>query len=80
MPVFLPGFGAYVRWQSLGVSLETRRRKLGRSLLWLAAVLCAVLWAKTGDASGQPWPVGAWLNVMNLIPIWVLDGGQAAQR
>src|SRR5205807_9435820 len=24
MPVFLPGFGAYVRWQALGVSLETR--------------------------------------------------------
>ena len=24
MPVFLPGLGAYVRWQSLGVPLETR--------------------------------------------------------
>jgi len=24
MPVFLPGFGAYVRWQALGVSQETR--------------------------------------------------------
>ena len=24
MPVFLPGLGAYVRWQAMGVPLETR--------------------------------------------------------
>jgi len=39
--------------------------------------VCALLWMKTGDAL---WiglaSVSALLNVLNLIPIWVLDGGQ----
>jgi Zn-dependent protease len=81
MPVFMPGFGAYVRWQALGVSLETRAAVslAGPLAGCLAAVACALLWVKTGDGL---WAAlarsGAWLNVMNLIPIWVLDGGQAA--
>jgi Zn-dependent protease len=40
---------------------------------------CAVLWWRTGDVL---WAAlarsGAFLNLLNLIPIWVLDGGQAA--
>jgi Zn-dependent protease len=80
MPVFLPGFGAYVRWQAAGVSKETRA---GVSLAGplagtISAILCAIVWWKTGDAF---WAAlassGAWLNAMNLIPVWVLDGGQA---
>jgi membrane-associated protease RseP (regulator of RpoE activity) len=46
MPVFLPGLGAYVRWQALGVTHQTR--------------------------------ISAGLNILNLIPIWILAGGQAA--
>jgi Zn-dependent protease len=80
MPVFLPGLGAYVRWTALGVSVQTR------SLISLAgpmaglvgAAVCALLWLK----SGVPFWIGlaslsAVLNVLNLIPVWVLDGGQA---
>jgi Zn-dependent protease len=80
MPVFLPGLGAYVRWAALGVSVKTR------SLISLAgplagligAAACALLWMK----SGEPFWIGlaslsAVLNVLNLIPVWVLDGGQA---
>jgi Zn-dependent protease len=80
MPVFLPGFGAYVRWQAAGVSKQTRA---GVSLAGplagsLCATICAVVWWKTGDAlwAALAWS-GAWLNAMNLIPIWILDGGQA---
>lgn len=81
MPVFLPGFGAYVRWQALGVSLETRSEvslagPLGGAI---ASIACGLIWWKTGNGV---WAAlarsGAWLNALNLIPVWVLDGGQAA--
>jgi len=81
MPVFLPGIGAYVKWQAMGVSLEARA---GVSLAgplagWIASAFCIVIWFKTGDPVwGALARAGAWLNVLNLIPIWVLDGGSAA--
>jgi Zn-dependent protease len=81
MPVFLPGFGAYVRWQALGVSLETRAAisLAGPLAGWIASVVCALFWLHTGD---NLWAAlaraGAWLNILNLAPVWVLDGGQAA--
>jgi len=80
MPVFLPGFGAYVRWQALGVSLETRA---GVSLAGplaglLASFACLAIWWQTGDPLWAGLTrAGAWLNLMNLIPVWILDGGQA---
>ena len=81
MPVFLPGLGAYVRWQGLGVSLETRAAVslAGPLAGWIASVVCAVLWWKTGLGLWAALArAGAWLNLLNLIPVWVLDGGQAA--
>lgn len=81
MPVFLPGFGAYVRWQALGVPLETRAAvSLAGPLAGaIAAIACGLIWWKTGNPI---WAAlarsGAWLNVLNLIPVWMLDGGQAA--
>jgi Zn-dependent protease len=80
MPVFLPGLGAYVRWQALGV---TKRQMAQISLAGplaggLAAACCYWLYLRTH----QPvWAAlaqtGAFLNVLNLIPVWVLDGGKA---
>jgi Zn-dependent protease len=80
MPVFLPGLGAYVRWQALGVSLETRAAVslAGPLAGWIASAACALLWWKTGDGIWAALArAGAWLNLLNLIPVWVLDGGQA---
>ena len=80
MPVFLPGFGAYVRWQAMGVSLETRAAVslAGPLAGLLASVGCLLVWWKTGDPLWAALTrAGAWLNLMNLIPIWILDGGQA---
>jgi Zn-dependent protease/uncharacterized Zn finger protein (UPF0148 family) len=80
MPVFLPGFGAYVRWSALGV---TRRQIAQISLAgplagWIAAATCYLIYAQTGDPLWAALArTGAVLNVLNLIPIWVLDGGQA---
>lgn len=80
MPVFLPGLGAYVAWNALGV---TKRQIAQISLAgplagWVSAAGCYAMylqghqpvWAALAHTS-------AWLNIMNLIPVWVLDGGQA---
>jgi len=81
MPVFLPGFGAYVRWQALGVPMETQASisLAGPLAGLLGSVACAVLWWQTRDPL---WAAlarsGAWLNLLNLIPVWMLDGGHAA--
>jgi Zn-dependent protease len=80
MPFFLPGLGAYVRWQAIGVSPETRAAvSLAGPLAGFgSAAACALIAIKTGD---QVWfalaRTGAWLNALNLIPIWVLDGAGA---
>lgn len=80
MPVFLPGLGAYVRWTALGVSKETRAHVslAGPLAGLLASATCALIWWKTG---GAMWAAlaraSAWLNLLNLIPVWVLDGSQA---
>ena len=81
MPVFLPGLGAYVRWQALGVSAQTRAAisLAGPLAGWISAAACALLWFKTGNSLWAALAyTGAGLNVLNLIPVWVLDGGQAA--
>jgi Zn-dependent protease len=81
MPVFLPGLGAYVRWQALGVPLETRAAVslAGPLAGFLASLACAVLWWQTGNPFWAALArVGAVLNLLNLIPVWALDGGQAA--
>jgi Zn-dependent protease len=80
MPVFLPGLGAYVRWAALGVTAHTRAfvSLAGPLAGCVGAAVCALLWMETGDAL---WiglaSVSALLNVLNLIPVWALDGGQA---
>jgi Zn-dependent protease len=79
MPVFLPGFGAYVRWSALGVTTETRSyvSLAGPCAGAIGAAVCALVWWKTGDGF---WvgiaSLTAMINLLNLIPIWVLDGGQ----
>jgi len=79
MPVFLPGLGAYVRWTALGVTARTRAfvSLAGPLAGCIGAALCALLWVETGATL---WiglaSVSAMLNVLNLIPVWVLDGGQ----
>jgi len=80
MPVFLPLVGAYVSWDARGVSLQTRAAVslAGPLAGWLASVVCVAIWWRTGDPFWAALArLGAFLNVLNLIPIWILDGGQA---
>lgn len=81
MPVFLPGLGAFVKWKAMGVSTETRAAVslAGPLAGWIASMICLAIWWKTGDSLWAALArTGAWLNVLNLIPVWILDGGSAA--
>ncbi len=81
MPMFLPGLGAYVKWNALGVSLETRSAisLAGPCAGALAAGLCALLWFQTGYGLWAALArTGAWFNALNLIPLWIFDGNSAA--
>ena len=80
MPVFLPGLGAYVRWSALGVPTETRAyvSLAGPLAGCVGAAVCAALWWRTGDALWRGLAgLTALVNLLNLIPVWVLDGSQA---
>jgi Zn-dependent protease len=82
MPVFLPGLGAYVKWQGLGVSTEVRAliSLAGPAAGLLAALLAAALYWRTGNPLWAALAhTGAWLNLLNLIPVWMLDGASAVQ-
>ena len=81
MPMFLPGLGAYVKWNALGVSLETRAAisLAGPLAGWFAAGICALLWYQTHYGLWAALArTSAWLNALNLIPLWIFDGSSAA--
>jgi Zn-dependent protease len=82
LPVFLPGVMAYVRWEGMGVSLETRSliALAGPCAGFLAAVFCGLMWWQTGQDFWEALArTSAWFNVLNLVPVFFLDGGHAAQ-
>lgn len=80
MPMFLPGLGAYVKWNALGVSLEARAAVslAGPFAGALAAGVCYLLWRQTGYGLWAALArTSAWLNALNLIPLWIFDGSSA---
>jgi Zn-dependent protease len=80
LPVFLPGFGAFVRWQGFNISLTDRAdiALAGPLAGLLAAAVCMALYVATQrPVFAALAHTGAWLNLLNLIPVWILDGGQA---
>jgi Zn-dependent protease len=80
LPMFIPGFGAYVRWNAAGVSADTRAivSLAGPLAGAVGALLCALLWWQTRDGLWMGLAsFSAFINLMNLIPVWSLDGSQA---
>jgi Zn-dependent protease len=80
--MFLPGLGAYVRWQAMGVSAETRAAVslAGPLAGWFGAAVCTLVWYQTHDPMWAALArVGAWFNALNLTPVWIFDGAQAAK-
>ena len=80
LPMFVPGLGAYVRWTAAGVTSDTRAlvSLAGPLAGAVGAALCALMWLQTRE---RLWMAlasfSAFINLMNLIPVWRLDGGQA---
>lgn len=91
LPVFLPGLGAYVRWYSMGVNLDTLSAiaLAGPFFGLVTAAVCAGIFFASGghpgpqgaETSSSVWAAlaytGAWLNLVNLVPVLGLDGAQA---
>lgn len=80
MPVFLPGLGAYVRWYSMGISLDDLAgiALAGPIAGLLSTLICLAIYFTTrSPLFGALAHVGAWLNLINLIPVLGLDGAQA---
>jgi Zn-dependent protease len=80
LPMFVPGMGAYVRWYNTGVSREDLAG------IALAGPLFGLTTALVFLAMWFAWHlqifvvlayVTAWLNVVNLIPVFIFDGAPA---
>jgi Zn-dependent protease len=78
-PMFIPGFGAFVRLkQNPATPAEDARVGLAGPV-WGAVT--AVVALAVGLAAHQPLllaiaRLGAWINLFNLLPVWQLDGGR----
>jgi Zn-dependent protease len=78
-PMFVPGFGAFVRMKQYPGNVgEDARVGLAGPIWGLGSAIAAWLAA---IATGLPvWyaiaHTAAWLNLFNLLPIWQLDGGR----
>jgi Zn-dependent protease len=83
LPLFFPGLGAYVRWYSMGVTVDQLAAiALAGPLYGLVAALAclAVAWGTHGIVHQLFLVlanVGAWINLFNLVPVLGLDGAQA---
>lgn len=80
LPMFIPGFGAYVQWSGGNVDPAVRANisLAGPFFGFLSGLLAFGLYAATG---ARVWlaiaQIAGWLNLLNLIPVGIFDGGKA---
>jgi Zn-dependent protease len=79
-PMFIPGFGAFVRLKQHPATVGEDARIGLAGPLWGAAA--ALVFLALGHHGGSKLAVaiahvGAWINLFNLVPVWQLDGGRA---
>ena len=80
LPMFLPGLGAYVRWYNQGMKLDQLAAIALAGPVWGlgAALACLGLYFWTHIPVFQALAyTGAWVNLLNMIPVLGLDGAQA---
>jgi len=79
-PMFIPGFGAYVRSDRVADTAGDRA-EIGMAGPWAGLLPALGFWAAgaalDSDALLAIARVGAWINLLNLIPVWQLDGARA---
>jgi Zn-dependent protease len=80
LPMFIPLLGAYVQWKGTNVDPGVRANisLAGPFFGFLAGLLAYGIYAATG---ARVWlavaQIAGWLNLLNLIPIGMFDGGKA---
>lgn len=80
LPMFLPGFGAYVKWNGAGVDPGVRAQisLAGPLFGFLSGLIAYGVFLSTGRAV---WlavaQLAGWLNLLNLIPVFIFDGASA---
>jgi len=79
--MFIPGFGAYVRWTgatTIDPGVRANIALAGPFFGFLSGLLAFGLYLATGQrvclAVAQ---IAGWLNLLNLIPVGIFDGGKA---
>lgn len=78
-PMFIPGFGAFVRLKQSPLNARQDARIGLAGPIWGTAAALACL----GLGEFMAWPswiaiahVAAWINLFNLLPVWQLDGSR----
>ena len=80
LPMFIPGFGAYVKWNGPGVDVGVRAQisLAGPLFGFLSGLIAYGIFLSTGH---PVWLAIAhfagWLNLLNLIPVIIFDGASA---
>ncbi|MBV9441103.1 MAG: site-2 protease family protein [Acidobacteriaceae bacterium] len=80
LPMFLPGLGAYVKWQGAGVDPNVRAQisLAGPFFGFLSGLIAYGIFLSNGKpiwlAIAQ---IAGWINLLNLIPVFIFDGASA---
>ena len=80
LPMFIPGFGAYVKWNGANVDPSVRAQisLAGPLFGFLSGLIAYGMFLLTGKSV---WlgvaQFAGWLNLLNLIPVLIFDGGSA---
>jgi len=80
LPMFLPGFGAYVKWNGANVDLSVRAQisLAGPLFGFFSGLIAYGIFLSTGRpvwlALAQ---FAGWLNLLNMIPVFIFDGASA---
>lgn len=80
LPMFLPGFGAYVKWNGANVDPGIRAQisLAGPLFGFVSGLISYWLFLSTGHGVWLAVAhVAGWLNLLNLIPVLIFDGGSA---
>jgi len=80
LPMFIPGLGAYVKWAGAGVApgIRTQISLAGPLFGLISGLISYGIYVSTGAGVWLAIAhVAGWINLLNLIPVGIFDGGSA---